>query len=179
MKRWIIAGGLSALLTTGLLATFACTGPEPVSTQDINAIDEYMNGSLHPAGFVLGVPREEVVLKALESAGRALAGKDTSALETRATVGLYTWNDEKGNWVAGRKARLVVADDLPKTFPSGFAGTTVAARGKTTSWSCSTMRTLARKSRAPLEGAGLTRRTRRPAIGNPAVIITKSGRLGT
>ena len=63
--------------------------------------------------------REEVVQKALESAGRVLGGKDTSTLETRATVGLYTWKDEEGNWVEGRKAWLVVVDDLPITFPSG------------------------------------------------------------
>ena len=56
-----------------------------------------MNGRLHPATFVPGVPREEVVRKALESAGKVLGGRDTSTLETRATVGLYTWKDEEGN----------------------------------------------------------------------------------
>ena len=81
-----------------------------------------MNGSLHPATFVPGSPREEVVRKVLESAGRTLGGKDTSTLETRATVDLYTWKDEEGNWVEGRKAWLVVVDDLPIMFPSGSTG---------------------------------------------------------
>ena len=122
MKRWIAIDGLAALLAAVLLATSACTGPEPLSTQDIDAFDHDMNQRLHPATFVPGVPREEVIRKALESAGRALGGKDASALETRATVGLYTWKDEEGNWVEGRRAWLVVVDDLPITFPSGPAG---------------------------------------------------------
>ena len=119
MKRWTILGGLAALLAAVLLATFVFTGPEPLSTQDIDAFDHDMNRRLHPATFVPSVPREEVVRKALESAGRVVGGKDASTLETRATVGLYTWKDEEGNWVEGRKAWLVVVDDLPVTFPSG------------------------------------------------------------
>ena len=119
MKRWTITGGLAALLAAVLLTTFALTGPEPLSTQDIDAFDHHMNERLHPATFVPGVPREVVVQQALESAGRALGGKDASNLETRATLGLYTWKDEEGNWVEGRKAWLVVVDDLPVTFPSG------------------------------------------------------------
>ena len=119
MKRWIITGGFAAILAAVLLATFVFTGPEPVSTQDIDIFDHDMNERLHPATFVPGVPREVVVQQALESAGRALGGKDTSTLETRATVGLYTWKDEEGNRVEGRKAWLLVVDDLPITFPSG------------------------------------------------------------
>ena len=43
MKRWTIAGGLVAVLVAVLLTTFAFTGPEPVSTQDIDAIlDRHM-----------------------------------------------------------------------------------------------------------------------------------------
>ena len=87
MKRWTTLGGLAALLVALLLAVFAFAGPEPLSTQDIDAFDHDMNEKLHPATFVPGVPREEVVRKALESAGRVLIGKDTSTLETRATVG--------------------------------------------------------------------------------------------
>ena len=87
--------------------------PGPLNTRDIDAIHHYMNGSLHPATFVPGAPREEVVRKALESAGRTLGGKDTSTLETKATVDMYTWKDEEGNWVEGRKAWLVVVDGLP------------------------------------------------------------------
>ena len=122
MKCWTTLGGLAALLAVVLLAAFGCTGPERLSTQDIDIFDHNMNEKLHPATFVPGVPREEVVRKALESAGRTLGGKDASALETRATVGLYTWKDEEGNWVEGRRAWLVVVDDLPVTFPSGPAG---------------------------------------------------------
>ncbi len=119
MRRWIIAAGLAALLAAVLLTTFAFPDPEPVSTEDIDAILDPLNHQLDTASFVPGVSREEVVQKALESAGRVLGGKDTSTLETRATVGLYTWKDEEGNWVEGRKAWLVVVDDLPITFPSG------------------------------------------------------------
>ena len=115
MKRWIIAGGLAA----ALLFALACTGSEQVSTEDIDAILDSFNMRLDEATFVPGVPREEVVQKALESAGRAIGGQDTSILETRATVGLYTWKDEEGNWVEGRKAWLVVVDNLPITVPSG------------------------------------------------------------
>ena len=122
VKRWTTLSGFTALQAAVLLATFACNSPEPLSTQDIKIFDRNMNEKLHLATFVPGVPREEVVRKALESAGRVLGGKDASALETRATVGLYTWKDEEGNWVEGRKAWLVVVDDLPVTFPSSPAG---------------------------------------------------------
>ncbi len=119
MRRWIITAGLAALLAAVLLIIFAFPDPEPVSTQDIDAIDHYMNGSLRPATFVPGVPREEVLQKAIESAGRVIGGQDTSTLVSKATVGLYTLKDEEGNWVEGRKAWLVVVDGLPVTFPSG------------------------------------------------------------
>ena len=119
MRRWIIAAGLAALLAAVLLTTFAFPDPEPVSTEDIDAINHYMNRSLHAATFVPGVSREEVVQKALESAGRVLGGNDTSTLETRATVGLYTGIDNGEDQVKERRVWLVVVDDLPITFPSG------------------------------------------------------------
>ena len=64
MERWTTLGGLAAILTAVLLATFVFTGPKPVSTQDIDIFDRHMNGSLHPATFVPGVPREVVVQQA-------------------------------------------------------------------------------------------------------------------
>ena len=100
MRRWIIAAGVAALLAAVLLTTFAFPDPEPVSTEDIDAIYDHYNQRLHPATFVPGVPREEVVQKALESAGRVIGGKDTSTLETRATVGLYSGIEAK--WKTGR-----------------------------------------------------------------------------
>ena len=103
-----------------------------------------------------------------------LGGKDASTLETRATVALYTWKDEEGNWVEGRKAWLVVVDDLPIMFPPALPESTAAVRGNRINWLYSMMRTPARKSRDPSEGAGLTGRTGRPAVGNLAVTLTKS-----
>ena len=119
MKRWIIAGGLAALLAAVLLTMFAFTSTEPVSTEAIDAIYDYYNQRMDAASFVPGVPREEVVQRALEDANNVLGGADTSNLETRATVGLYTGPDNRGNPVEERKAWLVVVDNLPITFPSG------------------------------------------------------------
>ena len=119
MKRWIVAGGLAALLAAVLLTTFAFTGSEPVRTEDIDAIYHHHNQRLDAASFVPGIPREEVVQRALEDANNVLGGADTSNLETKATVGLYTGPDNRGNPVEERKAWLVVVDNLPITFPSG------------------------------------------------------------
>ena len=56
MKRWIVAGGLAALLAAVLLTTFAFTGSEPVSTEDIDAIFDHTNRRLDTASFVPGIP---------------------------------------------------------------------------------------------------------------------------
>ena len=119
MKRWIVAGGLAALLAAVLLAAFAFTGSEPVSTEDIDAIYSRGNHKLDSATFVPGIPREEVIDKAFEGSANLLEGIDTSNLETRATVGLYTGPDNRGNQVEKRRVWLVVVDNLPITFPSG------------------------------------------------------------
>ena len=106
MKRWIVAGGLAALLAAVLLAAFAFafafTGSEPVSTEDIDAIYSRGNHKLDSATFVPGIPREEVIDKAFEGSANLLEGIDTSNLETRATVGLYTGPDNRGTrWRSG------------------------------------------------------------------------------
>ena len=119
MKRWIIAGGLAALLAAVLLTTFAFTGSEPVSTEDIDAIYDHYNQRLDAASFVPGVSKEVVMGKSIDRVGKVLIGKDTSNLETRATAGLYTGKDNSGASVEERKAWLVVVDDLPMTVPSG------------------------------------------------------------
>ena len=97
MRRWIIAAGLAALLATVLLTTFAFTGKERVSTEDIDAIYDHYNQRLDAASLVPGIPREKVVQRALESAGALLGNTDTSTLETKATVGLYTGIDNGGD----------------------------------------------------------------------------------
>ena len=117
MKRWIIAGGL-AVLAAVLLTMFAFTGTEPVSTEDIDAIYDHHNQRLDEASFVPGVSKEVVIGKSIDGVGKALMGKDTSNLEARATVGLYTGQDNGGNSVEERKAWLVVVKDLPMTVPS-------------------------------------------------------------
>ena len=108
MKRWIIAGGLAALLAAVLLTMFAFTGTEPVSTEDIDAIYDHHNQRLGAASFVPGVSKEVVIGKSIDGVGKAVMGKDTSNLEARATVGLYTGPDNGGNSVEERKAWLVV-----------------------------------------------------------------------
>ena len=90
MNRWIVAGGLTALLAAILLTTFAFTGSETVSTEDIDAIYDHYNQRLDAASFVPGIPREEVIDKTFEGSDNLLEGIDTSNLETRTTVGLYT-----------------------------------------------------------------------------------------
>ena len=118
MKRWIIAGGIIALLAAILLTTFAFTGTEPVSTEDTDAIYDHTNRRLDAATFVPGVSKEVVIGKSIDDVGKVLIGKDTSNLETKATVGLYTGQDKRGNSVEERKVWLVVVDDLPMTVPS-------------------------------------------------------------
>ena len=103
MKRWIIAGGLAALLTAALLTAFAFTGPEPVGTEDIDAIYDPFNQRLDEATFVPAVSREEVIDKALEGSESQLGSRDRSVLEIRTTVGLYTGADNRGNPVVNRK----------------------------------------------------------------------------
>ena len=119
MKRWIIAGGLAALLAAVLLTTFAFTGSEPVSTEDIDAIYSRGNHRLESATFVPGIPREEVIDKVFEGSANLLERIDPSNLEIRTTVGLYTGPDKRGNPVENRKAWLVVVDNIPISFPSG------------------------------------------------------------
>ena len=74
---------------------------------------------MDPASFVPGVSKEVVIGKSIDGVGKALIGKETSNLEARATVGLYTGQDNRGNSVEERKVWLVVVDDLPMTVPSG------------------------------------------------------------
>ena len=119
MKRWIIAGGIAALLTAALLFALACTGSRSVSTEDIGAILDPLNQRLDEATFVPAVSREEVIDKALERSESLLGGRDRSVLEIRTTVGLYTGADNRGNPVESLKVWLVVVDNLPITFPSG------------------------------------------------------------
>ena len=64
MKRWIVAGGLAAVLAVALLTTFAFTGTEPVSTQDTDPIYDHCNQRLDASAFVPGVSREEGIDKA-------------------------------------------------------------------------------------------------------------------
>ena len=122
MKRWIVLGGLVAVLVAVLLVTLAFTGTEPETTEDIDAILDPINHRMDTATFVPDVSKDVVIGKSMDSAGKVLIGKDTSDLETRATVGLYTGKDNRGNQVEERKVWLVVVDDLPVTFPSGPAG---------------------------------------------------------
>ena len=119
MQRWIITGGFAAILAAALLFALACTGSRSVSTEDIDAILDPLNQRLDEATFVPAVSREEVVQRALESTGALLGNTDTSTLETRATVGLYTGIDNRGEHVKERRVWLVVVDDLPMTVPSG------------------------------------------------------------
>ena len=119
MKRWVIAGGLAALLAAVMLTTFACTGSEPISTEDIGAIYDPLNHRLDAASFVPSIPREEVIDKVFEGSANLLEGIDQSNLEIRTTVGLYAGPDKRGNPVENRKAWLVVVDNIPISFPSG------------------------------------------------------------
>ena len=112
-------GGLVAVLVAVLLTTFAFTGSEPVSTEDIDAIYSRGNHTLDSATFVPGIPKEEVIDKAFEDSANLLEGIDTSDLEIRTTVGLYTGPDNRGNPVENRKAWLLVVDNIPISFPSG------------------------------------------------------------
>ena len=119
MKRWSLMGGIAATLVTVLLATFTFSSRDLVSTEDIDAIYDQDNQTLDAASFVPDASKEVVIAKSIQDAGKALIGKDASKLKTRATVGLYTGPDNRGNPVEGRRVRLVVVDNLPLTFPSG------------------------------------------------------------
>ena len=63
--------------------------------------------------------------------GNMLEGVDTSTLETRATVGLYTGKSNRGEPVTQRKGWMVVVDNLPMVFPSGPAGAAIDRSGQT------------------------------------------------
>jgi len=119
MKRRIVISGLAGLLAAVLLSTFVFTGPEPLSTQDIDAVYDHYNQGLDAATFVPGIPREEVINRTFEGSGNLLGGIDKSNLETRTTVGLYTGPDNRGTPVKERRVWLVVVDNLSITFPSG------------------------------------------------------------
>lgn len=119
MKRWIVTGGLVATLAVVPVLVFAFIGNDAETTEDIDAIFNPAEKRLDAASFTPGVSKEEVVATALGKAGDVLGGADTSTLETRATVGLYTGKDSRGDQVTQRKVWLVVVDDLPVTFPSG------------------------------------------------------------
>ena len=119
IKRWSLTGGIAALLVTVLLTTCTFGRTGPVSTEDIDAIYDQDNQTLDAASFVPDVSNDVVIGKSIDDAGKVLIGKDTSKLKTRATVGLYTGLDNRGNPVEGRRVWLVVVDNLPLTFPSG------------------------------------------------------------
>ena len=65
MKRWIVTGGLVAALAAILLVTFAFTGTDPVTTEDIDAIIDPSEKRLDEASFIPGVSKDEVVERAL------------------------------------------------------------------------------------------------------------------
>ena len=70
MKRWIVLGGLVAVLVAVLLVTLAFTGAEPETTEDIDAILDPMNHLLDTATFVPGVSKDVVIGKSMDSAGK-------------------------------------------------------------------------------------------------------------
>ena len=119
MIRWIVACGLVAMLAVVLMAAFAFTGNKQETTEDIDAIYNREEKTLETATFAPNVDRETVVNTALNQVGNMLEEIDTSTLETRATVGLYTGKNSRGDQVTQRKVWLVVVDDLPMVFPSG------------------------------------------------------------
>ena len=103
MKRWIIAGGLAALLAAVLLTMFAFTSTEPVSTEDIDAIYDHYNQRMDPASFVPGVSKEVVIGKSIDGVGKALIGKETSNLEARARWACILGRTTGGTvWRSGR-----------------------------------------------------------------------------
>ena len=131
MKRWIVTGGLVAwALAAILLVTFAFTRTDPVTTEDIDAIMDPSEKRLDEASFILGVSKDEVVERALRKADEMFETVDTSTLETRATVGLYTGKDNQGQQVERMQVWLVVVDNLPMVFPSGPAGSSVDRSGQ-------------------------------------------------
>ncbi len=132
MKRWIVTGGLVAALAVVPVLAFAFIGNDSETTEDIDAIINPAEKRLDAASFTPGVSREEVVETALGKADDVLGGVDTSTLETRATVGLYTGKDNRGQQVEEVKVKvwLVVVDNLPMVFPSGPAGSSVDRSGQ-------------------------------------------------
>ena len=110
MKRWIVTGGLVAALAVVPVLAFAFIGNDSETTEDIDAIINPAEKRLDAASFTPGVSREEVVETALGKADDVLGGVDTSTLETRATVGLYTGKDNRGQQVKEVKVWLVVVD---------------------------------------------------------------------
>ena len=130
MKRWIVTGGLVAALGAILLVAFVFTGTDPVTTEDIDAIIDPSEKRLDEASFIPGVSKDEVVERALRKADEMFEAVDTSTLETRATVGLYTRKDNQGQQVERMQVWLVVVDNLPMVFPSGPAGSSVDRSGQ-------------------------------------------------
>ena len=130
MKRRIIACGLVATLAVILVVAFAFTGNGAETTEDIDAIFDPAEKRLDTASFIPGVSRDEVVATALRQVGDMLGSVDTSTLETRATVGLYTGKDNQGQPVEEMQVWLVVVDNLPMVFPSGPIGNSVDRGGQ-------------------------------------------------
>ena len=124
--RWTLV----AMLAVVLVVAFALTGSGTETTEDIDAIINPAEKRLDAASFTPRVSKEVVVEKALGKAADVLGGADTSTLETRATVGLYTGKDSRGDQVTQRKVWLVVVDDLLIVFPSGPAGSSVDLSGQ-------------------------------------------------
>ena len=130
MKCWIVAGGLVATLAVVLMVAFACTGNASETTEDIDAIFNPAEKRFDAASFTPGVSREVVVETALGKVDDMLETVDTSTLETRATVGLYTGKDNRGQQLEEVKVWLVVVDNLPMVFPYGPAGSSVDRSGQ-------------------------------------------------
>ena len=130
MKRWTVTGRLVTTLAVVLVVAFAFTGNDSETTEDIDAIINPAEKRLDSASFTPGVSREEVVETALGKVDDMLETVDTSTLETRATVGLYTGKDNRGQQVEEMKVWLVVVDNLPMVFPSGPPGNSVDRSGQ-------------------------------------------------
>ena len=122
--------GLLVTLTTVLLVALVFAGAKPVTTEDIGMVLDPANQRLGRASFIPGVPRDTVEEKARDSAAEVLKNTDTSDLEAKSTVGLYTGVDSRGNEVTGRRVWVVVIEDLPMTFPSGPAVSPVNRNGQ-------------------------------------------------
>lgn len=130
MIRRIIVCGLVATLAAVLVVVFAVTGNDVETAKDIDAIFNPAEKRLDTASFIPGVSRGEVVETALGQVGDMLGSVDTSTLETRATVGLYTGKDNQGQQVEEMRVWLVVVDNLPMVFPYGPIGNSVDRSGQ-------------------------------------------------